>query len=632
MRPLVVFLSAAVCLGAQLPQKPAIPQFRIGIDVRQLDVVVLDRDGRPVRGLTAADFTILEDGKPQRIANVEEIVIPEPRTPPAAWMRDVAPDVTTNDLPIDGRLLVIIMDDAMTRDPDLIEPARRIGRAVINRMGPSDLAAVVYTAENQHSQDFTSDRTRLLAAVDRMRVGFAPSPSGKTIMEATFQDYSISVLARASEYLRSIEGRRKVLIYVSVGVPVDWDDISSPVENLGEEGVTVGGKEAMRDLGTRMQQALNEAALSNVAVYALSPRGLAVQDHRLEREFLQSMAESTGGFAVVNTNAPEARVDEVFAANTAYYLLAYDIQKPDDGRYRRLEIKVNRSGATVHARKGFYARPAGQRAHKGRPEVEISPLATAMAGFLPKGDVPMRVTAMPFALPGKAEAGVAIAAQVQQPPVTKRTVQQVQLMTTAFDPHGKAVGSNRQTARVVLLPSDTDTARYDVLSRIDLKPGRYSLRVAAHNASIDKSGSVFYDVDVPDFRKDGLWLSGVALNVKPGLAAAPRSALVPLLPLVPTTLREFARDDTVSGFVQVAQGGNKPVVPVRLEIRIVDANGATVHGASDTLETSMLAAGRTAEYQFKVPVDHLNPGAFLLTIQASAAGRTARRDVRFTRK
>jgi VWFA-related protein len=632
MRLLVVFLSAAVCLGAQLQQKPATPQFRIGIDVRQLDVVVLDRQGRPVRGLTAADFTILEDGKPQRIANVEEIVIPEPRTPPAAWMRDVAPDVSTNDLPIDGRLLVIIMDDAMTRDPDLIEPARRIGRAVINRMGPSDLAAVVYTAENQHSQDFTSDRTRLLAAVDRMRVGFAPSPSGKTIMEATFQDYSISVLARASEYLRSIEGRRKVLIYVSVGVPVDWDDISSPVENLGEEGVTVGGKEAMRDLGTRMQQALNEAALSNVAVYALSPRGLAVQDHRLEREFLQSMAESTGGFAVVNTNAPEARVDEVFAANTAYYLLAYDIQKPDDGRYRRLEIKVNRPGATVHARKGFYARPAGQRANKGRPEVEISPLATAMAGFLPKGDVPMRVTAMPFALPGKAEAGVAIAAQVQQPPVTKRTVQQVQLMTTAFDPHGKAVGSNRQTARVVLLPSDTDTARYDVLSRIDLKPGRYSLRVAAHNASIDKSGSVFYDVDVPDFRKDGLWLSGVALNVKPGLAAAPRSALVPLLPVVPTTLREFARDDTVSGFVQVAQGGNKPVVPVRLEIRIVDANGTTVHGASDTLETSMLAAGRTAEYQFKVPVDHLNPGAFLLTIQASAAGRTARRDVRFTRK
>lgn len=634
MRPLAIAVAAALMLGARAsssPQNPERPQFKIGIDVRQLDVVVLDREGRPVRGLTAADFTILEDGKPQKIAAIEEIVVPGSTVPQAVWMREVAPDVRTNSIPVDGRLIVIVMDDAMTRDPELIEPARRIGRAVINEMGPADLAAVVYTARNQHSQDFTSDRSRLLAAVERMRSGLASGAGDQFAMEPTLRGYSIGTLARASEYLRAIEGRRKVLLYVSVGVPVDWADISTPVANLGEEGVTVGGKEAMRDLGQHLRAALHEAALSNVAVYALSPRGLTVDDFRLEREFLQTMSESTGGFAVVNTNTPEARVNDVFAANAGYYLLAYEIQRPDDGRYRRLDVKVNRSGVFVHARKGFFAaRPGPRPARDGEPAV--SPLATAMAGFLPKGDVPMQAGAFAIALPGKAEAGVAIVARVQQPPVTRRAVHHVELLTTAFDPHGAARSSKRQNARVTMLPSGTHVAEYEVLSRIDLAPGRYSLRIAAHNPAIEKSGSVFCDLDVPDFRKDGLWLSSVALAVKPGVAAAPRGALSDLLPIVPTTVRDFAADDEVQGFVQVVQGGRSALRSVTVHIRVVDGSDAIVHRAGDTLESAMFSATRVGEYGFTVPVGGLRPGAYLLTIETRAGERAARREIRFTRR
>ncbi|HJR60287.1 MAG TPA: VWA domain-containing protein [Vicinamibacterales bacterium] len=632
MRLLAILVPAVVCLAAQTPtpqQDPARPQFKTGIEVRQLDVVVLDRDGRPVRGLTAGDFTIVEAGQPQKIVTLEEIVVPEPEPPSAAWIREVAPDVKTNDVPLDGRLMVIVMDDALTRDLQLIEPARRIGREIVNRMGPADLAAVVFTLQNSKSQDFTSDRARLLAAVERFTPGFAP---GSSLEESMYRQYSVRTLAKASESLRAIEGRRKSLIYVSVGVPVDWDEISTPVANLGVEGVTVGGKEAMRDLGEDLQSTLNESQLSNVAVYAISPRGLTVEDRRLETDFLQTVSANTGGFAIVNTNAPEARVQSIFTATSAYYLIGYEVERQDDGRYRRLEVKVNRPDVTVHTRKGYFARRAAKRASNAKPEAEVSALATAMAGFLPKGDIPMQVTALPFALPGKPAAGVAIAARVQQAPVTKRTVQQVELLTTAFDPDGRPVGSKRQMARVVLLPSDTDTAQYDVLSRIDLKPGRYSLRIAAHNKTIDKSGSVFYDVDVPDFRKDGVWLSGAAITVKPGLAAAPRDALVALLPVIPTTLREFVEDDAVSGFVQVSQGGSKPIVPVHLEIRIRDGSGATIHGATDTLEAPMFSAVRSAEYVFAIPIDQLRPGPHLLTIDASAAGRTAHRDVRFTRR
>lgn len=631
MRFCVIVSLTALCLSAQTagtPQDPARPQFKTGVEVRQLDVVVVDREGRPVRGLTGADFTILEDGQRQKISTIEEITIPQAETAPAEWMRDVAPDVRTNDIPVDGRLMVIVIDDAMSRDPQLIEPTKRIGREIVNRLGPSDLAAIVYTMENHKSQDFTSDRKRLLGAIERMRTGF----DSRSAAAELGPKYSVQTLGRAAEYLRSIEGRRKTLIYVSVGVPVNWDDISTPILNLGELDVTVGGKEAMRDLGEDLQTTLSEAQLSNVAVYAISPRGLTVEDHRLETDFLQTMSANTGGFAIVNTNAPEARVPEIFTATSAYYLIGYEVLKQDDGRFRRLEVKVTRPGVTVHARKGYVAPRPNRRAKPEKPEAEISPLATAMAGFLPKGDVPMQVTALPFALPGRSEAGIAIVARVQQPPVTKRTVQRVELLTTAFDPNGKTKASRRQTARVTMLPSDTSVATYEVLSRIDLEPGRYNLRIAAHNPAVEKSGSVFYDIDVPDFRKDGIWLSGAALTVAPGFASAPRGALAELIPVVPSTIREFQHDDEVQGFIQVSQGGRSPLRAVTLDIRVIDGTDAVVHRASDTLETAMFSTVRSAEYKFPLPVERLEPGSYLLTIEATAGGRSARRDVRFARK
>jgi VWFA-related protein len=635
MRFRVCAMFAALTLWVQTPARPQDPpQFKTGIDVRRLDVVVLDRDGRPVHGLTSADFTILEDGKPQKIATVDEIVVPAPEPAGADWMRDVAPDVATNSVPLDGRLMVIVIDDALNRDLQLVEPARKVAREIVNRMGPSDLAAVVFSWANQHSQDFTSDRRRLLAAIERLKPGAAPTDPkfmDPALGEMNFREASIRTLAKASEYLRAIEGRRKALFYISVGVPVDWADISTPVQNLGEEGVTVGGKLAMSNLGEAMGGLLAEAQLANVAVYALSPRGLTIEDNRLEQDFLRSVAENTGGMAVVNTNAPEQRIPAIFAATSAYYLVGYEMQKADDGRYRRVDVKINRPNVTVLARKGYVA-PRRTKTPPASALPEISPLATAMAGFLPKGDVPMRALALAVPLAGKSEAAVAIVARVEQPAVTRRTTHQVELLTSAFDSNGDAKGSRRQIARVTMLPTDTGMAQYEVLSRIDLKPGRYSLRIAAHNPAIDKSGSVFCDIDVPDFRKDGLWLATAALSLRPGLLSAPRGALSDLMPVVPTTIREFAADDEVGGFVHVVQGGKSTPVSVNLDIRITDTADRVVHRASDTLEASAFTNWRSAAYRFNVPVEHLAAGSFLLTIDARGGEHVSQRQIRFTRK
>ena len=89
------------------------PAFRTAVDLMQLDVSVLDRNRRPVRGLTAADFTILEDGKPRNVQTLLEINIPPVSRANAVWESSQPRDVATNATVRDAkRIVVIVIDDA----------------------------------------------------------------------------------------------------------------------------------------------------------------------------------------------------------------------------------------------------------------------------------------------------------------------------------------------------------------------------------------------------------------------------------------------------------------------------------------------------------------------------------------
>ena len=88
-------------------------------------------------------------------------------------MRDVPPDVTTNDLKAESRLFVIVMDDAMIpQEPfsdQVVEGDREAASSTSS--APDDLTAVVFTGDNRKTQDFTSDKTKLMAALDKFNPG-----------------------------------------------------------------------------------------------------------------------------------------------------------------------------------------------------------------------------------------------------------------------------------------------------------------------------------------------------------------------------------------------------------------------------------------------------------------------------
>src|SRR5262249_26300953 len=157
---------------------------------------------------------VLEDGQEQEILAFDEVSLAEPSSSEPDWVRDIAPDVKSNALS-DGRIVVLVIDDAMLpSDPRFAFRAKEILREIVKNLGPNDLTAVVLPRDNGNAQDFTTDHARLLTAIDKT--------SGNTAGNCLFQRYSVSAVSRVTQYLTALPHRRKALMLVSIGVPVDF--------------------------------------------------------------------------------------------------------------------------------------------------------------------------------------------------------------------------------------------------------------------------------------------------------------------------------------------------------------------------------------------------------------------------
>lgn len=614
---------AAVATGAvrQAPQPP--PRFRTGVEVVELDVSAIDKDGRPVRGLTAADFTVLEDGKPQLIVQFTAVDIPDPPPTPTKWVRDVAPDVKDN-VVADRRLFIILLDDARVPvSPAIVKATKETARSLVNRLGPSDLAAGVFTANNAHAQDFTSDRARLLAAIDTftftatrdvlrqpMVIGAgggglrSPGPLPDVGPDILSFQSTISALRQIADLMADVPHQRKILMYISVGVPVS-----------GLKG----------QLLFLLDDLFRFARLSNVNVYSFDPAGFGANN--AATDYLRLVANNTGGRAFVQTNDLERGVAEMVRENSSYYLVAYQSSNPkNDGRFRKIDVRVDRPGVTVRTRNGYNA---SREAKAGVTKPPPPPVTTAVAGLLPRSDLQMRATIAPFAIPGRSEVALAITVAVREPTAEEVGVDGMEFLTSAFGPSGEPRGSQKQTATIVLRGTALDPqAQFELLSRFDLKPGSYNFRFGAQSALSHKTGSVYSAVDVPDFAKDVVSLSGVVLSA-PGIDAGPKEALTSLIPVMPTTQRAFVKSDDVVAFLRIYQQAKGALEPVQLDVRIVDDHDAVKFHAAETLTADRFDASRAVDHRFNLPLADLPPGPYLLTIEATTGKASARRDVRF---
>jgi VWFA-related protein len=542
-------------------------------------------------------------------------------------------------------------------------------------LGANDLMAIVHTAgATDASQEFTSSKRLLLAAVDRT-IGLKTESAtiGRTQQaqldsslgrrnpgdpvadpndaeRQTNARRALTTLREVGDWFATVRGRRKAILFVSEGIDYDITD-------FGNAGASL--------IMDYTRETLAAAARGNVSIYGIDPRGLTnpgaeaielgslpstadvgigIGDRSLQNELqlsqssLRELSDDTGGFAVVNANAFATAYDRIVRDNSSYYAMAYRPPTGKAGSFHKIEVKVNRPGLVVRARQGYVtSKPAA--AAKTAGDSKTSPeVRDALASPLPVSGLTMKVFASPFK-GSAANASVVLGVEVRGRDLRLNTSDKLAVTYAAVDAKGKVRNGSTDTVALTLKPETRDRVAASglrLLSRVDLPPGRYQLRVAAHDSGGGAVGSVLYDLDVPDFAKLPFSMSGVVLASAAAREPTVRNdeALRQVLPGPPVASRSFPQNDDVAMFVEVYDNENSKPHKVDIVTTVTTDEGAVVAKTEEVRDSSELQ-GRRGGYGYatRIATKELTPGSYVLTVSARSrlgGAPAAERRVQFT--
>jgi len=399
------------------------------------------------------------------------------------------------------------------------------------------------------------------------------------------------------------------------------------------------------------RDAIAAATRSNVAIYGIDPRGLTdlgdesieIQSYpddtslgigpgslqnelRLAQDSLRVLSDETGGFAVVNKNDFATAYQRIVEDNSSYYVLAYYPPDPRPGRLHKIDVRVTRPGLTVRARKGYLTPKKADAVTTANTKGPSTPeLRDAIDSPLPVSGLTMHVFAAPFkgAAPN---ASVLFGVELRGRDLQLVQNAKVLLSYLAIDQNGKIKGGNTDSLSMPNLKPETK-ARIEqtglrMLNRLDLPPGKYALRVAAHDTNGGNVGSVQYDLDVPDFQKTPFSISG--LVVTSGLGAALPTVradeqLKPVLPGPPIALRSFPQNDEIALFAEVYDNEASKPHKVDIVTTVTTDEGRVLFKTDETRDSSDLGGKRGGYgYTTRVPMKELAPGKYVLKVEAKS--------------
>ncbi|HEX7140008.1 MAG TPA: hypothetical protein VF219_19310 [Vicinamibacterales bacterium] len=270
-------------------------------DLVELDVTVVDRDGRGVRDLGQRDFQVKEDGRSVEIKTFD-------------WVRQAeSPDFVP-------RQLVLLLDDTVPIAGTAVIQA--MAQAVLSKTRPGDDVTVV-RLNNDRDEPF-GDIETALARIDGYRAGTVP------IQTLGTAERTLQVLARVAHQLEAVEHRRKLV--VCIGGP----SVCNVLEPR-PRGYNV--------IWNKWVDAISSMARANVSVYGIMPvrPGTFIM-------LAGGLVDQTGGDAFFNNVKFEPFVDEVWRAAGEYYFLGY-WPTGRKGELHDIDVKVARKGVHVRVRR-----------------------------------------------------------------------------------------------------------------------------------------------------------------------------------------------------------------------------------------------------------------------------------------
>jgi len=379
-------------------QQPSREVIRRSVDLITTDVIVRNNDGQFVADLSKGDFDVLEDGVKQNLVTFVLThggrILNDTAAPPPPVQEGILlpPQRPTNDA--SGRIFLIFVDDLHLdfrntgRIRDLF---KKIGKELIH---DGDMFGIVSSGPSSIAIDMTYDHKRIDEAANKIAGnGLKPSdiidvPEGQQgPPEIRYRAHvAFSTVYDTLKSLEQVHNRRKAFIYVSNGY--DFNPFQASRQKAGAERMggncdsSVPGQAncsygdnpgtgdvnpfdrtsnefAAADLASELAEVTRQANRANATIYTIDPRGLVggpdldekidmVEWQNYIRESqnsLRTLAELTGGLAVINQNDFDKALKRIDAETSDYYVLGYYSTNPDPLKKRRnIEIRVNRSG------------------------------------------------------------------------------------------------------------------------------------------------------------------------------------------------------------------------------------------------------------------------------------------------
>lgn len=358
---MILLLAAALSVPAAPERK--VPEFRADVRLIRLDVSVVDKRGQPVAGLLPEHFRVTEDGRPVEVTFFEAVADAPPSVPGP-------PDEAAGEEPPTRRRILLLVDTGAMA-PRQVRRARQAAAAFIaGSTTEGDWLRLVNLATGQ-AWDGTipADRRTLEAAARGLGVLGSPWSEGRVtsgieetvetalegLSEAATSGRFLSQFAQAAGLLGTLESLlvqldgvagRKAVVLVSPGFP--------PLLNLDRR---------LQRVSTLARQAAT--AIYFVDVFGLDglvPEGRERWAPAFELAWnrsggAQDLAEATGGFTFRFSNTLVPALARIAAELRTYYVIGYVPPRPNDGRFRSVDVRMRVPGVTARTKKGYIAAP-----------------------------------------------------------------------------------------------------------------------------------------------------------------------------------------------------------------------------------------------------------------------------------
>jgi VWFA-related protein len=651
----------ALALAAQ--RTASQPSFGSAVALVRIAVVVRDAKGALVRGLAREDFTILEDDRAQGIEAFQFEEVATDRAPaeesPVAPIEPAAPILkpatsraatqAAAPTPVDhsGQRLVVLLFDASAMEVEQLGRAVSSAREYVNaRMSAADRIAVasIGTTGLAVVQDFTADRALLRQAIDRVAgsgeagddtsvaadqsadtsetEGFTPDTSELDLFNI---DRRLRAIEELADALAPIQQKKSVIYYSN-----------------GTAGATV-------DNQVELRAAIDRSVKANLAVYPVDTRGLEAvvpggearhasaagtdtfSGRALQRQFdqqatsqdtLSSLASDTGGRPFFDSNDFSGVYERVLADTAAYYVLGYaSTNLAQDGKFRRVKVRVNRAGAKVEHRSGYYA--ARDFSH-ARQEDREHQLGDQLLSDLSARDFPVWLQTSYFRVAdNRYYVPLSIAVPGSAVPFVRKGDEDranLDLIGVVQDEAHRAVARLRDTVTVAATGAQ-DVKRKNVQYQTGfvLPPGRYRAKVVVRENQDGGFGSFEAEITVPDLRAATVKLSSVVVGTQLQPDAR-RDARNPLShdgsQLLPSVTHVVSTRQTLYFYYEVYDPGRTASGEARLQTTISFFRGKVRQYETPPAELTRLAAAdrRAAIFQFSVPPGSLKPGFYVCQV------------------